>query len=162
MRAFQVHLVSTGLSWPALNQTVCALRLFFGVTLGYDEIPERFAYPRRHQAADDMSTCSQKRSANLLMERAAFLDCSYVVHLAGPIWDTGRYHVFSVPWCQLNYGTCVQFPSRRSGLCCNDSSLLEWQSGWGVHVAFVNAACHACDKHLPSDCISLIGFRNLN
>lgn len=48
MRAFQVHLVSTGLSWPALNQTVCALRLFFGVTLGYDEIPERFAYPRRH------------------------------------------------------------------------------------------------------------------
>ncbi len=27
VRAFQVHLVSTGLSWPALNQTVCALRL---------------------------------------------------------------------------------------------------------------------------------------
>jgi len=48
VRAFQVHLVSTGLSWPALNQTVCALRLFFGVTLGYDEIPERIAYPRRH------------------------------------------------------------------------------------------------------------------
>jgi integrase/recombinase XerD len=26
--AFQVHLVSTGISWPALNQTVCALRFF--------------------------------------------------------------------------------------------------------------------------------------
>src|SRR3546814_2503904 len=26
VRAFQVHLVSTGISWPALNQTVCALR----------------------------------------------------------------------------------------------------------------------------------------
>ena len=46
VRAFQVYLVSTGLSWPALNQTVCALRFFFGVTLGHDEIPERIAYPR--------------------------------------------------------------------------------------------------------------------
>lgn len=46
VRAFQVHLVSTGLSWPALNQTVCALRFFFGVTLGHDDIPERIAYPR--------------------------------------------------------------------------------------------------------------------
>ena len=46
VRAFQVHLVSTGLSWPALNQTVCALRFFFGVTLGHGEIPERIAYAR--------------------------------------------------------------------------------------------------------------------
>ena len=33
VRAFQVHLVSTGISWPALNQTVCALRFFYGVTV---------------------------------------------------------------------------------------------------------------------------------
>lgn len=46
VRAFQVHLVSSGLSWPALNQTVCALRLFFGVTLGHAGIPERIAYAR--------------------------------------------------------------------------------------------------------------------
>ncbi|WP_337270142.1 tyrosine-type recombinase/integrase [Oryzifoliimicrobium ureilyticus] len=46
VRAFQVHLVSSGLSWPALNQTVCALRFFFGVTLGHDEILERIAYAR--------------------------------------------------------------------------------------------------------------------
>lgn len=26
VRAFQVYLVSQGISWPALNQTVCALR----------------------------------------------------------------------------------------------------------------------------------------
>jgi hypothetical protein len=26
VRAFQVHLVAGGISWPALNQTVCALR----------------------------------------------------------------------------------------------------------------------------------------
>ena len=44
VRAFQVHLVSTGISWPALNQTVCALRFFYGVTLGHAEIPERIVY----------------------------------------------------------------------------------------------------------------------
>src|SRR6516165_4598032 len=27
VHAFQVHLVATGISWPALNQIVCALRL---------------------------------------------------------------------------------------------------------------------------------------
>jgi len=34
VRSFQVHLVSTGISWASLNQTVCALRFFCGVTLG--------------------------------------------------------------------------------------------------------------------------------
>ena len=46
VRAFQVHLVSQGVSWPALNQTVCALRFFFGVTLDRAEIPERIVYAR--------------------------------------------------------------------------------------------------------------------
>jgi integrase/recombinase XerD len=46
VRAFQVHLVTTGISWPALNQTVCALRFFYGVTLGHAEIPERIPYAR--------------------------------------------------------------------------------------------------------------------
>ena len=46
VRAFQVHVVSMGVSWPALNQTVCALRFFYGVTLGQGEIPERIAYAR--------------------------------------------------------------------------------------------------------------------
>ena len=30
VHAFQVHLVATGISWPALNQIVCALRFFYG------------------------------------------------------------------------------------------------------------------------------------
>src|SRR3546814_13323120 len=41
VRAFPVHLVSTGISSPALNQTGCALRFFYGVTLAHGEIPER-------------------------------------------------------------------------------------------------------------------------
>jgi integrase/recombinase XerD len=46
VRAFQLHLVANGISWPALNQTVCALRFFYGVTLGHGEIPERIPYAR--------------------------------------------------------------------------------------------------------------------
>jgi integrase/recombinase XerD len=46
VHAFQVHLVATGISWPALNQIVCALRFFYGVTLGQNTVPERIAYAR--------------------------------------------------------------------------------------------------------------------
>lgn len=46
VRSFQVHLVAQGISWPALNQTVCALRFFYGVTLDRAEFPERIVYAR--------------------------------------------------------------------------------------------------------------------
>src|SRR5262249_57480272 len=46
VHAFQLHLVATGISWPALNQIVCALRFFYGVTLGQAIVPERIAYAR--------------------------------------------------------------------------------------------------------------------
>jgi site-specific recombinase XerD len=46
VRAYQVHLVGQGVSWGALNQTVGALRFFFGVTLGRSDLPERIAYAR--------------------------------------------------------------------------------------------------------------------
>lgn len=41
--ALQIRLVATGISWLALNQIVCALRFFYGVTLGHNTIPERLA-----------------------------------------------------------------------------------------------------------------------
>ena len=46
VRAFQVYLVSQGISWGSLNQIVCALRFFYGVTLDRAEIPERIVYAR--------------------------------------------------------------------------------------------------------------------
>lgn len=46
VRDFQVHLVAKGVSWGALNQTVCALRFFYGVTLGEATVPERIPYAR--------------------------------------------------------------------------------------------------------------------
>ena len=46
VRAYQVYLVAQGISWPSLNQKVCALRFFYGVTLGRNQIPDRIAYAR--------------------------------------------------------------------------------------------------------------------
>ena len=46
VRTFQVHLVAGGISWPALNQTVCALRFLYGVTLKQADLPERIPYAR--------------------------------------------------------------------------------------------------------------------
>ena len=44
VRTFQVHLVAGGISWPELNQTVCALRFLYGVTLKQADLPERIPY----------------------------------------------------------------------------------------------------------------------
>jgi integrase/recombinase XerD len=47
VRAYQVHLISKGVAWATLNQIVCALRFFYGITLGQDDVPERIPYARR-------------------------------------------------------------------------------------------------------------------
>lgn len=44
VRAFQVHLASQGSAWSTVNQTVCALRFFYGVTLGRERMPKHLAY----------------------------------------------------------------------------------------------------------------------
>ena len=46
VRRFQLHLVARGISWAGLNQIVCALRFFYGTTLGRTELPDRIAYAR--------------------------------------------------------------------------------------------------------------------
>ena len=46
VRAYQVHLASMAVSWGSLNQAVCALRFFYGVTLGQATIAERIPYAR--------------------------------------------------------------------------------------------------------------------
>ena len=53
VRAYQVHLASKGVAWGSLNQVVCALRFFYGVTLGAGDDPgaDRLC-PRAAQAAD--------------------------------------------------------------------------------------------------------------
>lgn len=46
VRTYQVHLASKGVAWGSLNQVVCALRFFYGVTLDQVIIPERIPYAR--------------------------------------------------------------------------------------------------------------------
>jgi site-specific recombinase XerD len=46
VRAYQVHLVEHEIAWATLNQTVSALRFFYGVTLGRTDLPGRIPYAR--------------------------------------------------------------------------------------------------------------------
>lgn len=56
VRAFQVHPVSRGISWPALNQIVCALR-FFSRASRSARRSSRGAFPMRENRASCRS-CS--------------------------------------------------------------------------------------------------------
>ena len=100
VRAFQVHLVSTGISWPALNQIVCALRFFYGV-LGEAMIPERIPYAREPRklpvvlSADEVvafleAVASLKSRAALTTAYAAGLRTSEVVGLRIEDIDSAR------------------------------------------------------------------------
>jgi integrase/recombinase XerD len=49
IRAYQIHLTSIGVSWAAFNVAVCALRFFYGVTLGRTAMVDRIPYARQRQ-----------------------------------------------------------------------------------------------------------------
>jgi integrase/recombinase XerD len=101
VRAFQVHLVAGGISWPALNQIVCALRFFYGVTLGQGTIPERIPYAREPRklpivlSTDEVvsfleAVPSLKSRAALTTAYAAGLRTSEVVGLRVEDVDSAR------------------------------------------------------------------------
>src|ERR1700745_68893 len=101
VHAFQVHLVASGISWPALNQIVCALRFFYGVTLGQTELPERIAHAREPQklpvvlSADEVvyfleAVAGLKHRAALTTAYAAGLRASEVASLKVADIDSSR------------------------------------------------------------------------
>ena len=47
IRAFQLHLVERKVSWSQFNQTACALRFFYGITLGRTEQLPEIPYGKR-------------------------------------------------------------------------------------------------------------------
>src|SRR4051794_37087021 len=49
VRAYQIHLTMTGISWAGFNVAVCALRFLYGVTLGRTAMVERIPYARKPQ-----------------------------------------------------------------------------------------------------------------
>ena len=101
IRTYQVHLVAKGISWPALNQTVCALRFFYGVTLGRAELPERIPQAREPRklpvvlSADEVvrfleAVPGLKSRTALTTAYAAGLRASEAVHLKLSDIDSGR------------------------------------------------------------------------
>jgi integrase/recombinase XerD len=101
VRSFQVHLVAGGISWSALNQTVCALRFFYGVTLGQADAPERIAYARQPRSlpvvlsADEVvrfleAVPSLKSRTALTTAYATGLRASEAVHLKVGDIDSSR------------------------------------------------------------------------
>ena len=46
IRAYQLHLVAERHSWGQINQITCALRFFYGITLGQKEAIERIVFGR--------------------------------------------------------------------------------------------------------------------
>src|SRR5438477_5304754 len=101
VHAFQVHLVATGISWPALNQIVCALRFFYGVTLRQAELPERIAHAREPSklpvvlSADEVvrfleAVPGLKSRTALTTAYAAGLRASEAVHLKLGDIDSSR------------------------------------------------------------------------
>jgi integrase/recombinase XerD len=101
VRTFQVHLASQGIAWASLNQTVAALRFFYGVTLGRPEIPERIAYAREPSrlplvlSADEVvrfleAVPGLRNRAALTTAYAAGLRVSEVVALKIPDIDSER------------------------------------------------------------------------
>jgi integrase/recombinase XerD len=101
VRTYQVHLASQGIAWATLNQTVAALRFFYGVTLNRPEIPERIAYAREPRrlpvvlSADEVvrfleAVPSLKSRTALTTAYATGLRVSEVVALKVADIDSGR------------------------------------------------------------------------
>jgi len=49
VRAYQLHLIAQQRSWSHINQTMCALRFFYGTTMGWNDAVERIVAAREPQ-----------------------------------------------------------------------------------------------------------------
>jgi len=101
IRVYQIHLATTGVSWAGFNVAVCALRFFYGITLGRTAMVERIPYARkRRQLPVILSACevtrffaavpSRKHRTALMTAYAAGLRVSEVVRLKRTDIDSSR------------------------------------------------------------------------
>src|SRR5712672_1715384 len=107
VRTYQIHLALSGMSWAGCNVAVCALRFFYGVTLGRSAMVERIPYARKRRqlpvilSADEVTQFlaavpNLKHRTALMTAYAAGLRVSEVVRLriadidSGPHADPGR------------------------------------------------------------------------
>jgi integrase/recombinase XerD len=101
VREYQVHLTSTVISWASFNVAVCALRFFYGVTLGRPAMIERIPYARKRRqlpvilSAEEVARFlaavpSRKHRTALMTAYAAGLRVSEVVRLKIADIDSSR------------------------------------------------------------------------
>jgi integrase len=101
IRVYQIHLTSIGISWAGFNVAVCALRFFYGVTLGRTAMVDRIPYARKRRqlpvilSADEIARFlaavpSLKHRTALMTAYAAGLRVSEVVRLKISDIDRGR------------------------------------------------------------------------
>jgi site-specific recombinase XerD len=101
VRDYQVHLMSTGIAWAGFNVAVCALRFFYGVTLGRTAVVERIPYARKRRqlpvilSAEEVARFlaavpSRKHRTALMTAYAAGLRVSEVVRLKLTDIDSSR------------------------------------------------------------------------
>src|ERR1700676_1024705 len=101
IRAYQIHLTVTGASWASFNVAVCALRFFYGVTLGRTAVIERIPYARKRRqlpvilSAEEVARFlaavpSRKHRTALMAAYAPGLRVSEVVRLKIADIDSGR------------------------------------------------------------------------
>jgi integrase/recombinase XerD len=101
IRAYQIHLTTTGISWAGFNVAVCALRFLYGVTLGRTAMVKRIPYartPRRLPvilSADELARFfsavpNLKHRTALMTAYAAGLRVSEVVRLKLADIDSSR------------------------------------------------------------------------
>ena len=101
IRSYQLHLLSTGTSWAGFNVAVCALRFFYGITLGRTAMVDRIPYARKRRqlpvilSAEEVARFfaavpSLKHRTALMTAYAAGLRVSEVVRLKITDIDSGR------------------------------------------------------------------------
>jgi len=101
IRAYQIHLTTTGISWAGFNVAVCALRFFYGTTLGRTAMVDRIPYARKRRqlpvilSAEEVARFfaavpSLKHRTALMTAYAAGLRVSEVTHLRVSDIDSQR------------------------------------------------------------------------
>ena len=101
IRAYQIHLTTTGISWAGFNVAVCALRFFYGTTLGRTAMVDRIPYARKRRqlpvilSAEEVARFfaavpSLKHRTALMTAYAAGLRVSELVHLKLTAIDSSR------------------------------------------------------------------------
>lgn len=59
IRRYQLHLLERKASWAVFNQTVCALRFFYGVTLNRKRAVEQIPFPRQEKKLPVVLSCEE-------------------------------------------------------------------------------------------------------